>query len=250
MLKINILGCGSSVGVPVIGCKCHICKSSSNYNKRLRSSIIINKNNTKILVDFGFDIKRQLIQADINHLDGAILTHDHADHVSGIDELRVFFYINKKPLDIFVEASIADAIYNRYRYLFIKNHLKLNIINEFDKLKIGDINLQLFPQEHGEIKSLGVKVDNFVYSCDVSNILPQSKQYLKNLDMWVVDSMDHTSNFAHAGIDKILEWNKLYQPKKIYLTNMSHNIDYHKIITELPENILPCYDGLILYLLG
>ena len=91
MLEVNILGCGSSLGVPVIGCRCPVCKSDSPYNKRLRSSTIISQNETKILVDFGFNIKEQLIKADIYNLDGAILTHDHADHVSGIDELRVFF---------------------------------------------------------------------------------------------------------------------------------------------------------------
>ena len=96
MLEVNILGCGSSLGVPVIGCSCLVCKSDSPYNKRLRSSIIISQNETRVLVDFGFNIKEQLINSGIYHLDAAILTHEHADHLSGIDELRVFFIYSRK----------------------------------------------------------------------------------------------------------------------------------------------------------
>ena len=131
MLEVNILGCGSSLGVPVIGCSCLVCKSDSPYNKRLRSSIIISQNETRVLVDFGFNIKEQLINSGIYHLDAAILTHEHADHLSGIDELRVFFYIHGKPLNVFILESIAPLIFERYKYLFDSGLLKMNIVNEF-----------------------------------------------------------------------------------------------------------------------
>ena len=243
MLEVNILGCGSSLGVPVVSCRCSVCKSDSPYNKRLRSSIIISQNRTKILVDFGFNIKEQLIKADIYNLDGAILTHDHADHVSGIDELRVFFYVHGKPLDIFVLDSIAPTILDRYSYLFNSGRLVMNIINDFEEIKIKDIKLQFFPQIHGPIQSLGIRVDGFVYSCDVREFPAVADKYLYDIDTWVVDCMDYKSNFAHAGLEKILEWDEKYRPKLIYLTNMNHNIDYHKIITELPSHITPLYDG-------
>lgn len=243
MLEIDILGCGSSLGVPVIGCKCKVCKSDSIYNKRLRSSIIIKKAETKILVDFGFNIKEQLIRANIDNLDAAILTHDHADHVSGMDDLRVFSFINGKPLDIFVEETIAPTIFHRYEYLFKANRLKMNLIKNFQELVIGNIKLQFFLQIHGAIQSLGIRVDDFAYSCDVSAIVPESEKYLYNLNSWIVDCIDYDPNANHAGLSTIMEWDKKYKPEKIYLTNMSHKIDYHKIITELPKHIAPLYDG-------
>lgn len=246
MLNVNILGCGSSIGVPVIGCTCNVCKSDSDYNKRLRSSIIINKNETKVLIDFGFNIKEQLLKTDIYHLDGAILTHDHADHVSGIDELRVFYYIHGKPLDIFVSESISQSVLSRHSYLFNEGKLKLNIVKEVSEIQIKNMKLQLFPQIHGPIKSLGIRVDDFVYSCDVSDIPAESEKYLKNMKAWVVDCMDYKSNFAHAGLERVLEWDEKYRAGTVYLTNMNHNIDYHKIIGELPLHIRPCFDGMIL----
>lgn len=143
MLEVNILGCGSSLGVPVIGCNCSVCKSDSSYNKRLRSSIIINQNETRVLVDFGFNIKEQLINLGVYHLDAAILTHEHADHLSGIDELRVFFYIHGKPLNIFILDSIAPLIFERYKYLFDSGMLKMNIVSEFQEIKINNTTFHL-----------------------------------------------------------------------------------------------------------
>lgn len=247
MLKINVLGCGSSLGVPVIGCNCSVCKSSSRYNKRLRPSIIINLNKTKILVDFGFNIKEQLINSRTCYLDGAILTHEHADHVSGIDELKVFFYIHGKPLRIFVLESIAQLILKKYQYLFDNGMLKIHIVNEFQKVEINDVFFQLFPQVHGTINTLGIKVENFVYSCDISSIPLESEKYFYNLKVWIVDCINYKSTTKHAGLEKVLEWDRKYKPQKIYLTNMSHSIDYHKIINELPFHIKPLYDNFEIY---
>ena len=243
MLEVNILGCGSSLGVPVIGCSCSVCKSDSPYNKRLRSSIIINQNETKILVDFGFNIKEQLINLGVYHLDAAILTHEHADHLSGIDELRVFFYIHGKPLDIFILESIAPLIFERYKYLFDSGMLKMNIVSEFQEIKINNTTFQLFPQIHGAIKSLGIRVKEFVYSCDISSIPDTSEKYLYNTKVWVLDCVDYRSTIKHSGLERVFQWAEKYSPEKVYLTNMSHNIDYHEIITKIQSHIKPLYDG-------
>ena len=243
MLEANILGCGSSFGVPVVGCKCLVCKSDSKYNKRLRSSIIINHNETKILVDSGFDIKKQLINAEIDYLDAAVLTHAHADHISGIDELRIFFYIHGKPLDLFVPEAIFSYVVSTYSYLFDKKQLKINVIKDFETVKIKNAVLQFFPQIHGSIQSLGIRAQDFVYSCDISAIPLESEKYLSNINVWVIDCMSYKPTVNHAGLETVLEWNKKYKPQKIYLTNMSHNIDYHQIVTELPSHITPLYDG-------
>ena len=119
----------------------------------------------------------------------------------------------------------------------------MNIVSEFQKIKVNDVIFQLFPQIHGAIKSLGIRVEEFVYSCDISSIPDNSEKYLYNTKVWVVDCVDYKSNTKHAGLERVFEWSKKYGPEKIYLTNMSHNIDYHEIITKIPPHIIPLYDG-------
>lgn len=166
MMKVTILGCGSSCGVPVIGCKCSTCKSESPYNKRRRSSILIESKMTKILVDFGFDIKNQLVDAEVDFLDAAILTHDHADHVSGIDHLRIFKWLNSKVdgnvnsegLRIITDHGTANKILDKYEYLFKNDLLSIDKIDFYDRKRIKDIEMQFFFQEHSDIGSLEVRV--------------------------------------------------------------------------------------------
>lgn len=250
MLEITVLGCGASLGVPVVACNCTVCNSSSTYNKRTRSSIFINNEKTKILVDFGFDIRYQLLKENITHIDAAILTHDHADHVGGVDELRALAFNQPSPLEIFTDNNTANIIESRYHYLFAYNH-KYNVrqrliakpIDFYAQINIGTIPIQFFRQDHGPIDSLGIRIGDFVYSNDVVEFPEESKQYLENIKVWILDCLDYKSNNCHAGLDKILEWYNEYKPEKIFLTNMHHDIDYHTISQELPKNIIPLYDG-------
>lgn len=243
MLQITILGCGSSLGVPVIACDCKICSAPLIYNKRTNSSIYIDDGNSQILVDFGFTIKEQLIRESIKKLDAAILTHYHADHVSGIDNLRVFPFIQKKPLEIFSDNATMRQIENNYRYLFAADKLIARPIDFFAKLKICNITVQFFRQNHGNIDSLGIRIGDFVYSSDVSFFPEESKQFLQNIKIWVVDCADYISHPTHAGLDKVLQWNDQYRPEQILLTNMNHFIDYYEISKILPNNIEALYDG-------
>ncbi|MGI4775331.1 MAG: MBL fold metallo-hydrolase [Janthinobacterium lividum] len=242
MLKVTILGCGSSLGVPVIGCKCHVCKSKLPYNKRTRSATFIDCDGTKILIDFGFEIRQQLIDAEITTLDAAILTHDHADHVSGIDNLRAFYINHKKALNLYTDTETAFRVEKEYQYLF-QGFLKMNPINFFELVTIGNAKIQFFRQHHSNIGSLGIRTGGLVYSSDVSDFPDESRQYLQNIEIWVLDCFGYGSDNNHAGLDKVLQWNQQFFPKKILLTNMRHEIDYYNIIAELPPNIIPLYDG-------
>lgn len=246
MLKITILGCGSSQGVPVIGCSCAVCMSDSPYNKRRRSAILIEQNGSKIVVDFGFDIKDQLLDARVSELDGAILTHDHADHISGIDNLRIFKYLSGNALPIHTDKKTADILANRYRYLQDKNEAVFYGHDKYSLVPVGNISIQLFAQEHADIGSLGLRVGGFVYSSDVRTFPEESKKYLQDIDIWVLDCLGYKSNYAHAGLEQVLAWNDEFRPKKIYLTNMRDTIDYFEIQKDLPNNIFPSYDGMIL----
>lgn len=247
-MEITVLGCGSSLGCPVIACKCKICLSESSYNKRTRSSIIINKNNKTILVDFGPDIKNQLINNNIQHLDGVICTHAHFDHIAGLDDLKVFSYKSKMPLNLYTDERTAKILNKLYYYIFQKNgeygpFLKINII-EYKTYNIEDIDISFFDQEHGKNRSMGIRVDDFVYSNDVTNFPQNSEKYLSNIKYWLLDCIDYKKTSAHSGLEEVIFWNKKYKPKFIYLTNLSHNIEYHKFSIILPANIKASFDGL------
>lgn len=243
MLNITVLGCGSSLGVPVIGCNCRVCKSTSAYNKRTRSAIFIEDAATKILIDFGPEIRGQLIKANVKCLDGAILTHNHADHVDGISDLRVFPHIDNKLLNIYADHETSRVIAQGYKYLFDGKSLNAVGAGFFDKIKINNTEIQFFQQHHGKIDSLGIRIGDFVYSNDIIDFPEQSKEYLYNIKVWILDCRGYTSNHCHAGLDRVIQWNQEFKPKKIFLTNMGHEIDYHEIIKDLPVNIVPLYDG-------
>jgi len=243
MLNVTVLGCGSSLGVPVIGCDCNTCTSDSSYNKRTRSSIYIDDGTSQILIDFGFDIKDQLIREKIRKVDAAILTHYHADHFSGIDTLRVFPFLQGRPLEVFSDKKSILRIETCHNYLFAPDKLIAKSIDFFAKLKVKTMDLQFFRQEHGSIDSLGIRVGDFVYSSDVSDFPEESKQYLYNINVWVLDCVAYQSNNRHAGLDKVLQWYEQYKPKQILLTNMDHLVNYHEILEILPSNIKPLYDG-------
>ncbi|MDF2965065.1 MAG: hypothetical protein K0Q51_453 [Rickettsiaceae bacterium] len=252
-MRIKVLGCGPSVGVPVIGCDCKICNSDSPYNKRGRSAIIIENESSKILVDFGADIRTQLLREKVKNIDAVILTHDHADHVNGIDDLKIFSYINKKPLDLFSDPITVKAMIERFPYMFKSpdendkwGDQRLNAIeiDFFSKINIGAVEIQFFKQEHGRIPSLGFRVNNFVYSNDVIGFPQESEKFLENIDIWIIDCITETTSPAHSGLEDVIRWAEIYNPRQIYLTNMDHTMDYNELVRKLPKAILPAYDGL------
>lgn len=245
MTEITIMGSGASLGVPVLACSCKVCKSTSKFNKRSRPSVLISKAGKNILVDFGLDVRQQLMRENITNLDAAILTHDHADHVGGIDDLRVFGYSTNTPLPIYSDSSTIDIISERYKYLLKEQRVKMIKLEGFESIQnIAGIEIQFFEQDHYSIPSLGFRIGDFVYSNDVIKYPASSEKFLKNVKNFVVDCMDYKSTRSHSGLEEVLEWNKKFTPEFVWLTNMSHTIDYEEIQKHLPENIRPAYDGL------
>lgn len=244
MSELTVLGCGSSIGVPVIGCKCNICTSTHPYNKRRRSSVLIQSESTNILVDFGFDIKSQLIDTGIDRIDAAILTHIHADHSSGIDELTVFKILHNNIPILYSDYNTIDLITNRHEYLFNSGAIVPKAVDFFSQLKIGDISLELFRQNHGAIDSIGVKVGKVLYSNDVVSYPKESIKFLESTDIWIMDCVNYEGATSHMGLEQVIALYNEYKPSKVYLTNLSHIFGYFELKSELPENIEPAYDGL------
>ncbi len=221
-----------------------MCLSASPYNKRRRSAILISSPTTKVLVDCGPDIRNQLLGEKIDSLDAVILTHDHADHTNGIDDLRIFKLVHGKKLDLYTEHTTFAAISERYSYLAKIDAIALHAIDFGSKLQIGDIELQFFRQDHGTMDSLGIRVGDIVYTNDVIAFPEESKQYLYNAKTMIMDCVDYKSFPTHSGLDLVMQWSDEFKPEQIYLTNMSHGIDYFDIQSKLPYNIKPAYDGL------
>lgn len=244
MKELIILGCGSSAGVPVIGCKCNVCISDHPYNKRLRSSIFIRSESTNILVDFGFDIKSQLIMADVSRIDAAILTHIHADHSSGIDELSIFKILHDNIPILYSDSVTIDLITKMHEYLFKGGFLLPQKIDFYSSMTIGDISLQFFKQCHGSINSIGLRVDGVVYSNDVVGYPEESLQYLADASVWIIDCVNYEGAVTHFGLEQVLDLYNKFKPSKVYLTNLSHRFDYFELKNILPDNIEPAYDGL------
>lgn len=244
MKELTILGCGSSIGVPVIGCKCDVCMSDHPYNKRRRSSILIRSELANILVDFGFDIKSQLIMADISRIDAAILTHMHADHSAGIDELSVFKILHNNIPMLYSDSATIDLITQKHEYLFNGGFLRAEKIDFYSSVTVGDISLQLFKQHHGAIDSIGIRVGGVVYSNDVVDYPQESLQYLEDASVWIIDCVNYEGAVSHMGLEQVLDLYDKFKPKKVYLTNLSHRFDYFALEKILPANIKPAYDGL------
>ena len=248
MLEATVLGCGCSLGVPVVGCNCAICKSNNPFNKRQRSSILITDkiNNTKVLIDSGPDIKNQLLQNNIDDIDAIILTHAHNDHIIGLDDIRIVSIKNgNKAIDLYANEQTMFRVLGMFNYLHLQKNINPILIKYYSEVSVGKIKLQTFKQHHHEqMNSTGIRINNFVYANDVISFPDESLKYLHNADAMLVDCKNYEDTDIHAGLGTVMKWNDIFKPKKMFLTDMSHKIDYDEVKSKIPENVQPCFDGM------
>lgn len=245
-MQILILGCGSSLGVPVLGCKCEVCTSQKPLNARARSSILVQDKSGRFLIDFGADIRMQLLRNNIHHIDAALLTHMHADHVAGIDDLRVFPFFSGAELPLYTTPETARSVRNNYGYLFAKDKMQIEEINYGEAQRILSSEYYFFEQIHGDITSIGIKMGDCVYANDVSSFSVEGIEALKASSNWIIDCISYKAARAHIGLEEVMVLYEMYKPKNVYLTNLSHDLDYYELCRKLPQNIRPLYDGMVL----
>ena len=252
-MKVTILGCGASGGVPLIGCGCNVCISKNQYNKRLRSSIIVEIKKTKLLIDSSPDLRQQMMNSGYDYADAVLYTHGHADHTHGIDDLRAFNYHRNAPLPIYGTAEFMEEFQIRFPYAFgtkpvwagwTRPNLVPHMIDEYGEFMFNGIAIQHFLQYHGKGKTIGYRIGNFAYSTDVNNLPDKSLQLLESLDVWVVDCLRREPAPTHAHLDMTLEWIERLKPKRAILTHMSHDLDYEWLSSILPPNVEAAYDGM------
>jgi phosphoribosyl 1,2-cyclic phosphate phosphodiesterase len=244
-----MLGCGSSTGVPALKYGWGTCEASNHKNRRTRSSIIIESDSTSLLVDMSPDLRRQLLDSEITKVDGIIVTHEHYDHVNGINELRPMFLESGQNAHLYSSKDVIQKIRKMFYYLFEDNEQDIykpyidthEIENTFH---IGDISGICFEQSHGYSKSLGIRIGSFAYSTDVVEFSKESFEKLYGLDTWIVGCLSHEKKPTHANVETVIEWVNELQPKMTYLTHMSNVMDYDLLMQELPANIRPAYDGM------
>ena len=256
--QFRILGCGSSGGVPRVGFGWGNCDPMNKKNRRLRCSLLVERTTsskkTTVLIDTGPDMREQLLQAKVTNLDAVLYTHSHADHVHGIDDLRTLAYRKKEKIPVWADKITQERLLQGFSYIFqtpINSKYppicKLNLIKTKD-VKVqgagGEITFKPLSVNHGDIESLGFKIDKLAYIPDVLNIPLDSWKELENLDILIIDALRRDPHPSHTHLEKTLSWLKKLDPKRAILTNLHNDLDYSELKKELPNNIEPAFDGL------
>ncbi|WP_138379999.1 MBL fold metallo-hydrolase [Luteithermobacter gelatinilyticus] len=251
-MKVTILGCGTSGGVPRIGNIWGVCDRNNPKNRRRRSSIYVEEQGTALLVDTSPDLREQCLDAGITRLDGVLYTHDHADHTHGIDDLRGIFQCMKKRVDVYAGPETRAVLKRRFDYIFTSQGGYPAIANmheiETSPFRIGAIDIQPFLQNHGNTTSYGFRLNKVAYSTDFNVIPEESHKYLHNLDLWVVDALRPEPHPTHTHLERTLDYIKLFKPKRAVLTHMTWDMDYATLKKQLPGHIEPAYDGMVINL--
>lgn len=253
-MKITILGCGSSAGVPLIGCSCDVCTSSNPKNKRMRVSVYVETGDNKILIDTSPDLRNQALKNSISHIDAVLYTHDHADHVMGIDDLRSFNYLSKASLPIYGDKKTMDALTERFAYVFLPKPQNLwfrpsLIAHSIPEKDVADFEVHgqaitAFAQLHGKTRTLGYRIGDFAYSTDTDGLEDYAFAALAGIKVWVVDCLRYTKSHSHSYLAQTLEWIEKIKPELAIFTHMGHEFEYEKLLGELPQGVVPGYDGL------
>ena len=256
-LCFTILGCGSSGGVPRLGGHWGDCDPENIKNRRRRCSLLVekisSKGTTSLLIDTSPDLRDQLLDANIGVLDGIIYTHFHADHVHGIDDLRMIAFNMKKRLPVWADSDTGINLKARFAYAFEQTTesayppiLDLNLINSnFDVSGPGgNILCEPFLVNHGNINALGYKIGPLAYLPDVSEMTKMAWQAIRKTECWILDALRRTPHPSHTHLEKSLYWIRKSKVKSAVLTNMHIDMDYDTLLAELPEGTVPAYDGM------
>jgi phosphoribosyl 1,2-cyclic phosphate phosphodiesterase len=258
-LTFTILGCGSSGGVPRPALGWGASDPANPKNRRRRCSMLVERRDgagcTRILIDTSPDLREQLIDAEVDWIDGVLYTHEHADHTHGIDDLRALYMHKRRRLDAYLDDATSRVLFHRFGYCFVtppgSNYPP--IMNEH-RIKPGEavtiqgeggpITVLPFLQDHGDIPSLGFRFGGVAYSSDLVDLPNESLPLLADLDIWVVDALRYRAHESHFNVEDALRWIERLAPRRAILTNMHADLDYDALRSKLPGHVEPAYDGL------
>jgi phosphoribosyl 1,2-cyclic phosphate phosphodiesterase len=259
-LTITILGCGSSGGVPRVGQGWGACDPANPKNRRRRCSIFVEQTaedggKTNVLIDMSPDLREQLIGQNVTKIDAILLTHQHADHTHGIDDIRPLVIMAHQRLDVHMDAVTSAVVRSSFSYIFetpqgsqypaLLNEHKLNcgkacVIDG----QGGRMSFMPFRLIHGEIDALGFRIGNIAYSPDVNAIPDESLGFLENLDLWIVDALRYKPHPTHFSLAETLDWIARMKPRRAILTNLHTDLDFEVLRQQLPPHVEPAFDGM------
>jgi phosphoribosyl 1,2-cyclic phosphate phosphodiesterase len=262
-LTLTILGCGSSAGVPRPALGWGACDPSNPKNRRRRCSLLAERTashgTTRVVIDTSPDLREQLIDADVDHIDAVFLTHEHADQTHGIDDLRSVVMHQRRRIPVYLNQSTAKDIMHRFSYCFISPAgsdyppiLTQHAIEAGETQAVegkgGELRLAAFLVQHGNIPALGYRIGRSAYTPDLSDIPEASWGALEDLDLWIVDGLRYAAHPSHFSVNDALAWIERFKPKRAVITNMHADLDYEVLRQSLPDNVVPAYDGMRLTL--
>ena len=247
-MKITFLGTGTSQGVPMIGCNCKVCESKDPKDQRLRSSIYVEWDHFSLVVDTGPDFRQQMLGEGIKSLDAVLFTHEHTDHVAGLDDIRAFNYFQKKPMDLFASDHIAADLKTRFGYAFGDYpgvpSIRLHEIHG-GAFELGGNRVQPISVMHRDLQVYGFRFGDFTYITDANFISPEAEKLIRGSHTIVLNALRREKHYSHFNLEEAVEWIERLNPQKAYFTHVSHQLGLtEEINQELPDTIELAYDGL------
>lgn len=252
-MKITFLGTGTSQGIPVIGCDCAACQSTDPRDKRLRVSILVEVEGKNILVDIGPDFRRQMLRAEVQDLEAILVTHEHNDHVAGLDDVRPLNFKHNKDIDVYALNRVNANLRKRYDYIFSKipypgiPQVKLHDIDKDTPFTLANQNIVPLEVLHYKLPVLGFRFGDFTYITDAKTIAPEELEKVKGSKILVLNALRRKEHISHLTIDQAIEIINIVQPEKAYLTHFSHTLGKQADVEKtLPKGVFMAYDGLVL----
>lgn len=248
---MTFLGTGTSQGVPVIACNCQVCRSLNSKDQRLRTSVLMRTDSGTIAIDAGPDFRQQMLRAGVDRLDGLVMTHEHKDHIAGLDDIRAFNFSSGLDMPVYSTAQVQEALRREFHYIFARRtypgvpRVKLHEITD-QPFQIGDDLWTPLPVRHHQLPVLGFRLGQVAYITDANHLQPETWERIKGVDILVLNALRREAHLSHFTLNEALEIAERVGARETYLTHISHQLGLHDAVQkELPSGVFLAFDGLV-----
>ena len=253
-MKVTVLGSGTSQGVPIITCNCEVCRSNDPRDKRLRTSILIESEGTTICIDAGPDFRYQMLRANVTRLDAILITHEHKDHIGGLDDARPLIFVQRKAMSVYASPEAQEEIKREYSYAFVNEDERYPGAPAFElitidgsPIKINDLTIEPIELRHFTLKSYGFRIGNFAYVTDLSELSEEAFQKLIGVEYLIIEALRKKEHYSHINLSQAIDIAQKLNVKKVWFTHVSHEMGKAADVNPtLPDNMMLAYDGLVI----